>query len=68
MRIPKRFVDDAIINSKDRHVIAAAQFHQVEVVVSNHRRLLAASCIRAAGINMWVPALHDWPELTHIGC
>ena len=39
MRIPKRFVDDAIINAKDRHVIAAAQFHLVDIVVSNDRRL-----------------------------
>ena len=33
------FVDDAIINAKDRHVIAAAQFHLVDIVVSNDRRL-----------------------------
>ena len=39
MRIPNRFVHDAIINAKDRHVIAAAQFHQVDVAVSNDRRL-----------------------------
>ena len=37
--IPKRFVDDSIINPKDRHVIAAAEFHSVDIVVSNDRRL-----------------------------
>jgi hypothetical protein len=39
LAIPKRFVDDEIVNEKDRHVVAAARFHDVDVIVSNDRRL-----------------------------
>jgi rRNA-processing protein FCF1 len=39
LAIPKRFVDDEIINAKDRHVMAAARFHDVDVIVSNDKRL-----------------------------
>ena len=34
-----RFHDDALINAKDRHVVAAARFHKVDVIVSNDKRL-----------------------------
>jgi hypothetical protein len=39
MAVPSRFHDDALINEKDRHVVAAARFHNVDVVVSNDKRL-----------------------------
>jgi hypothetical protein len=39
MAVPSRFLDDALINDKDRHVVAAARFHSVDVIVSNDRRL-----------------------------
>jgi hypothetical protein len=39
MSVPPRFLDDALINDKDRHVVAAARFHGVDVIVSNDRRL-----------------------------
>ena len=34
-----RFHDDVLINAKDRHVVAAARFHKVDVIVSNDKRL-----------------------------
>jgi hypothetical protein len=37
--IPRRFVDEVIVNEKDRHVVAAAIFHSVDFVVANGRRL-----------------------------
>ena len=37
--IPRRFVDEVIVNEKDRHVVAAAIFHSVDFVVTNDRRL-----------------------------
>ena len=39
MAVPSRFHDDALINHKDRHVVAAARFHNVDVIVSNDKRL-----------------------------
>ena len=39
MTVPLRFHDDALINAKDRHVVAAARFHKVDVIVSNDKRL-----------------------------
>ncbi len=39
MAVPSRFNDDALINHKDRHVVAAARFHKVDVIVSNDKRL-----------------------------
>ena len=37
--MPRRFVDEVIVNEKDRHVVAAAIFHSVDFVVTNDRRL-----------------------------
>ena len=37
--VPRRFVDEEIVNEKDRHVVAAAIFHSVDFVVTNDRRL-----------------------------
>ena len=39
MTVPPRFHDDALINAKDRHVVAAARFHEADVIVSNDNRL-----------------------------
>ena len=37
--VPRRFVDEVIVNEKDRHVVAAAIFQSVDFVVTNDRRL-----------------------------
>ena len=37
--VPRRFVDDVIVNEKDRHVVAAAIFHNVDFIVTSDRRL-----------------------------
>jgi rRNA-processing protein FCF1 len=37
--IPKRYFDTTIVNEKDRHVLAAARFHDVDFVVTNDARL-----------------------------
>lgn len=38
MTLPPRF-RDALVNAKDRHVVAAARFRKVDVIVSNDKRL-----------------------------
>jgi rRNA-processing protein FCF1 len=37
--IPKRFVDDSVVNPKDQHVLAAALHHGADFVVTNDARL-----------------------------
>jgi carboxylesterase type B len=39
MAVSRRFHDDALINKKDRHVVAAGRLHEVDVIVSNDKRL-----------------------------
>lgn len=46
-KYPGRYFDTTVVNVNDRHVLAAARFHNVDFVVTNDRRLHSE-------INRWI--------------
>jgi rRNA-processing protein FCF1 len=55
--IPERFVDDSIVNAKDRHVLAAALHHGADFVITNDNRLRGE-------VNRWIEPHSEGRKLT----